>query len=526
VYHLACGPPVERVRVAATARRFQLPSILSDAIGTPAGWSGRVTAEATFGAVARFVAGIAPPELSSARWYGGKGREVAAIDLAEAFALDPAALLAIVDVTDTGGGTGRYSLPLRHDVSGLALAADGDGTWRSLAVAVAEGRTIAALPKRARTPGTPAPASAALVCRPASALRDLAPGGARGIGAWPERPLGLDQSNTSVVLGEQLLLKAYRRLEDGLNPDLELSAYLAEELGFAAVPRLAGFIEMVSASGAATVALLQEFVVDAADAYEATAERLAAWIVAPGTVTVEFATEEAAELGTLTAELHAALAAGAGIPGFEPRPATREELRGWRRAAHVQLQRAIDALHGDEGEVLRSMAPVIAEQLTVIEASPSVPLVTRVHADYHLGQVMIAPDGWRIVDFEGEPTRPIDERRRHHSPLRDVASMLRSIDHAGRSARRRAEARNGGAVESPGLDIEAWLKRARERFVESYRRGLVESGAPIDVDEDLLRAFEFEKETYEFLYAATYLPEWLWAPLEGMRALVDEASSP
>ena len=100
--------------------------------------------------------------------------------------------------------------------------------------------------------------------------------------------------------------------------------------------------------------------------------------------------------------------------------------------------------------------------------------------------------------------------------------MLRSIDHAGRSARRRAEKRRGGPVVSPGLAIDAWLVRARERFVESYRRSLRELGAPIDVDEDLLRAFEFEKETYEYIYAVTYLPEWLWASVEGMRGLIAE----
>jgi maltose alpha-D-glucosyltransferase / alpha-amylase len=371
----------------------------------------------------------------------------------------------------------------------------------------------------------PGPVSAALVCRPAGALRELAPGGAEEVAVLPERPLGLDQSNTSVVLGERLILKAYRRLEPGLNPDLELNAYLAEEIGFGAVPRLAGFAEVVSADGTSTATLFQEFIADGADAYESLAEQLASWILAPGEVTVEFATEVAADLGALTAALHAALAAASGLPELEPREATRDELRSWHRAADRQLQRAIDLVHGPEGVELRSMAPVIAEQLTVLEALPSVPLVTRVHGDFHLGQVVTAPDGFRIVDFEGEPTRTLDERRRHNSPLRDAASMLRSIDHAGRSARRRAESRRGGPVESPGLDIDAWLARARERFVDSYRRSLRELGAPIAVDDDLLRAFEFEKETYEFIYAVTYLPEWLWASVEGMRGLVAEAQA-
>ncbi|MDQ2965387.1 MAG: phosphotransferase, partial [Chloroflexota bacterium] len=387
--------------------------------------------EPTWSDVESAVREIDPADIAGARWYGAKGRAIERVAPVEAFDLGAGAVLAVVEVAAAGGPPGRYLLPLRGAAGGLRQAVEGDGTWRGLAVAVAEGRTVPSLRRPATPTGVPGPVSAALVCRPAAALRDLAPGGADEVASLPERPLGLDQSNTSVVLGERLLLKAYRRVETGLNPDLELNAYLAEEVGFGAVPRLAGYAEMVSVEGASTVAIVQEFVVDAADAYESLAEQLAAWILAPGEVTVEFATEVAAELGSLTAALHAALATSSGVPGFSPREATRAELRAWRRAAVRQLQRAVDLVRGPDGEALRAMAPAIAEQLTVLEALPSVPLVTRVHADFHLGQVMSTPDGFRIIDFEGEPTRPLEERRAHNSPLRDVASMLRSIDHAG-----------------------------------------------------------------------------------------------
>lgn len=479
----------------------------------------------TFAEIAAYVAALPPEELEEARWYGGKGRPIARVALAEAFDLGGGGLLAAVDVFEQGSDEPvRYVLPLARAEGGRPVI-DDEAPLRALAVAIAEGRTIPSLPRRPAPVTTqPAPVTAALVCRPAAALRDLVPGGVAAVAALDARPLGRDQTNTSVVLGDRLVLKAYRRLEDGLNPDLEVNAYLAEEVEFGAVPRLAGFAELVSAAGAATVALLAEFVADAADEYETLAEELTAWILAPGEVTVEFAAEEAAALGRLTAALHAALALGADVPGFEPREATRDELRSWRRAGDLQLQQAIDLVHGAEGDELRTMAPTIAEQLTVLEALPTVPLVTRVHGDLHLGQVLRTADGYRIIDFEGEPNRPLADRRRHDSPLRDAASMLRSLDHVGRSARRRAERLRGGPVEDPGLDVDAWLVRARERFVEDYRRTLRELGAPIDVDEDLLRAFEFEKESYEFVYAATFLPEWLWAPLEGMRGLVADAS--
>ena len=148
----------------------------------------------------------------------------------------------------------------------------------------------------------------------------------------------------------------------------------------------------------------------------------------------------------------------------------------------------------------------------------------RIHADLHLGQVLISDDGYRVIDFEGEPLRPIDDRRRPDSPLRDVASMLRSLDHVARSARRRAERRAGGPIARPGLDVDAWIERARDRFLGAYADGLRRAGAPIVVDLDLLDAFEVAKEAYEFVYAATVLPSWLWAPREGMRWLLDGAT--
>jgi maltose alpha-D-glucosyltransferase/alpha-amylase len=450
------------------------------------------------------------------------------VELAEAFVLPGAGrdVLAVVDVGFERGGRDRYAFAFTGDGAGIRLAEPGDGTWRALAVAIAEGRALPALTRQpdpaVGEPVVPGPVSAALVCRPAGALGRLLPGGADEVARLDERALGADQSNTSVVLGERLLLKAFRRLQPGLNPDLELVAYLTEEAGFTAVPPLAGYVELVSRSGPpTTIAMLQEFVADGADAYEQVAETLTDWLLAPGEVSVEFATEIAADVGTLTAGLHAALAAAHGIPDFEPRPATRAELRGWHEEARAQLDRALEVTPGDAGRVLRELAPRIAEELTVFEALASEPTVTRVHADYHLGQVLVAPDGFRIVDFEGEPTRSPEERRAHRSPLRDVASMLRSLDHVGRSAGHRAEERNGGPLPNPGFEVEAWLVRARERFLAAYTAGLRREGASIPIDPALLRAFEIEKECYEFVYAATYLPEWLWAPTEGMRGMFE-----
>jgi trehalose synthase-fused probable maltokinase len=393
--------------------------------------------------------------------------------------------------------------------------------WRALLVAIAEGRVIAALGVDDRqAAGKPDPVSAALVCRPAAALQGLIGEATEPIATLPERSLGADQSNTSAVVGERVLLKAFRRLETGLNPELELVAFLGEEAGFGAIAPLAGYAEMVSASsGTSTVAIAQAFVSDGADAYETIAESLTDWLLAPGEVSVEFATEVAEELGALTAGLHAALGSSRGIAEFEPRSATRDELRAWARNAARQLIRAVDVTSGEAASTLHELAAPIAAELTVFEALPTTPLLTRVHGDYHLGQILIASDGYRIVDFEGEPLRTLADRRAHGSPLRDVASMLRSLDHVGRSAGRRAVTRNGGPLQAPGLDLDGWLRRSRERFLDAYRTGLRDAGSPILADPALIRAFEIDKEVYEFIYASTYLPSWLWAPTEGMRGL-------
>jgi len=476
--------------------------------------------EAAIAAVEAAIAALDRDAIATARWFGAKGRTITTIALDEAFVLDEVVpqVLAITTMTLNDGARERYLIALTGRP--LREAEPGDGAWRALAVAMAQGRTIPAMGRAAMTEPPPGPVTAALVCRPAAAMP---PAGELGT----ERDLGADQSNTSVVIGEDLLLKAYRRLQPGLNPDLEMTAFLSEEAGFTAVPPLAGFAELIEAANggtATTIAMAQRFVADGADAFESIAVALVGWIRAPGTVSLEVATEIAADLGALTAGMHAALADGRGLPDMMPREATRAELRAWPQRARANLERALDVAPGDAGSTVRALAPAILEALTVLDALPTTPELQRTHGDYHLGQVLIAPDGFRVIDFEGEPLSSPGERRALRHPLLDVASMLRSLDHVGRSAARRARVHGDGErpLGHQGLHVDAWIERARERFLDSYRDGLREARVWIDLDADLLRAFEVDKELYEFAYAATYLPTWLYAPTEGMHALVGE----
>ncbi|HEX5826769.1 MAG TPA: hypothetical protein VFY23_04555, partial [Candidatus Limnocylindrales bacterium] len=388
--------------------------------------------------------------LARERWYATKDEVPSSAALAHAFVLGPHAVLALVDLRlgERGERTDRYVVPFTFIGLGEETAAgewvpatEGDGAWGALAACIAEGRTIAAVANDRVAPEAeaPGPAAAALVCRPSAGLGACWDGDPADVRAAAEVPLGRDQSNTSTVIGGSLLLKGYRRVQPGLNPDLELTAYLSEEADFPGVPRLAGFAEVITREGgAATVAMLQAFIPDAEDAYERTAEFLADLVAAPGTASLEWATEVAADLGTLTAGLHAALASPPpDAPDLAPREATREELKAWRVDAHRQLNLALPAVAGVDKAVadeLKREAAAIAARVSRFEALATAPLVMRIHADLHLGQILVSDDGYRVIDFEGEPLRTIEDRRRPDSPLRDVASLLRSLDHVARSA--------------------------------------------------------------------------------------------
>ena len=396
-------------------------------------------------------------------------------------------------------------------------AIPGDGVWRALAVAIAGGRVLGSA------------GGGALVCRPGLALPAFAPGGAREIAEWSERSLGADQSNTSTVLGERLLLKAYRRVTPGLNPDLELIAYLAEERGLRIVPALAGSAEYVGRDGTvATLAMLQELIPDAEDAYETTAERLTDWIVAPGVVALEYATEDAAELGQVLAELHSALADPGDVEAFAPRQAERDDLRAWRAFGESRLSAATDLLadHPDVGGDLRAWTPAVQARLAALEDLTELPVLTRIHGDLHLGQILRTPEGFVLVDFEGEPMRPIEERRRLAPAMRDLASLLLSFDHVSTSAERRARKTGWAPGDHAGLDIDAWRRRSRERFLRAYATGRRRAGADRAVYETLLDGLAVAKECDEFVYAATYLPDWLYAPHAGMARLLGRELEP
>jgi maltokinase len=406
------------------------------------------------------------------RWFGDKGRSLRELRVIDELRLGKAGSLAVAEARFADGGWRRYTL-----VDGA-----GGDLWAQVASLVASA---------ARVQG-----SSGVFVASAGPAWD----GANGFAA--AEPLGADQSHTSVVVGGRVLLKLYRRLEPGPGAEVELVEHLTRA-GFAHVPAYRGSLAWHEDGGPEwPLALLQDYVPGSVDGYAWGAEALRPVLVAgaPG----EEAVGTLADLGAITASLHRALAPLGG------RAADASDLAAWHGTAAAKLDEALAVLGGDVQAEVAARAPRIRDELAALTRVPPPPL-QRVHGDYHLGQVLRHARAWAIVDFEGEPTSPPAQRRLPESALRDVASMLRSLDHAvawrlaeeGPSRARLARARH-------------WLAAARAAFLGAY-----EAVAPAPVNAELLRAFEVEKELYEFTYAQRFLPEWLFASLAGLRWLLD-----
>jgi maltose alpha-D-glucosyltransferase/alpha-amylase len=417
-----------------------------------------------------------PAWLASQRWFRSKQRRIADVTEIDRASLAGGAELTVIEVAYHDSAE-RYLVP----VAGDHEPADGDGAWRALATLIAEGGELSG--RRGRFVATPTPASPSM-----PAVDDLS-----------ERRLTVEQSNTSVVLGRSLILKLYRLLARGINPDVEVSVFLTRA-GFADTPTVYGALDYRDETGEpSAAAMLQAFVPSLGDGWEAT---LAALDSDP-----EAAIAVAGEVGELTSSLHRALASRPDDPSFPARLATRDEAGEWLASAEHQLELAVAALTGAARRRLVALAPTIVSRLRagLGDADHATPL-SRIHGDYHLGQLLRkAEGGFAIIDFEGEPARPIEERRRPTSPLRDVAGMLRSFDYAARTA---------AHGHTDRFDPEHWLERARRALLEAY-------GAPAAGPDRqrLLDAFELEKACYEIHYEANNRPEWLWLPLAAVERL-------
>ena len=306
-----------------------------------------------------------------------------------------------------------------------------------------------------------------------------------------------EQSNTSLVYGEDYVLKTFRRLWPGTNPDLELNMALS---GSPYVARPCGWIEadLVGHSTPTTLAMLQTYIPQATDGWVLATANVRALLEETGGGRESAFTTEAKQLGRTTAEVHQTLART--LPTDVLTPAGTAEM------ADAMVERL--AMASAEVPELAEHAPLVMEAYADFSEVDEPLPIQRIHGDYHLGQVIRNGSEWVVLDFEGEPTVPVRDRQRLSSPLRDVAGMLRSFDYAAGYLL----VANAG---DPALEwsARAWARHNREAFCQGYADG---GGADPEKHLVVLRAFEFDKAVYEVLYEARNRPNWLRVPLESI----------
>ncbi|MFI0374354.1 phosphotransferase, partial [Actinomadura sp. 1N219] len=341
-------------------------------------------------------------------------------------------------------------------------------------------------------------------------------------------PAAAEQSNTSLIFGDVHILKLFRRLSPGVNPDLEVNLALSRE-GSGHVPAVHGWIELEPGTGGAgdeptTLALLSEYLRSATDGWQFALTSVRDWLAQPtppgppagapagplaasdaGAAGGDFAAE-AERLGAATAEVHRDLAAAFGVTQAPP-----SQVRDTVYAMNEQLDQVSAAV-----PEIRPYAHALRAAFDELAAGAETLPVQRVHGDYHLGQVLRTDTGWVLLDFEGEPARTPAERRAPAHPLRDVAGMLRSFEYAARFLITRDGDLPPDTADALELRARAWAERNRKAFCDGYAAA---GGHDPAAHAALVRAFEFDKAVYEIRYEARNRPAWLPVPLKSLAHL-------
>jgi maltokinase len=465
--------------------------------------------------------------LPAQRWFAGKRRTVAEVRVESSVPLRtalPSLSAVVATVAYADGGAERYHVPVGHD--------------RGLEARQLTDRAPDAVIYEAKGPKGGPFYDAVRDERLGGVYLDLLSRAANvqelrfyRMPEWsetlrgPGRLLSGEQSNSSLVFANKLILKLFRLLEPGENPELEVTRALAGT-GFEACAAPLGWVEGLGS----TLGILQRFYAGSVDGWKLATERVADHYESRDGEPGNFAADAGA-LGRLTAELHAAMAAAL------PKVA----------AGQPDLGRLNARLLGQLTQVT-ALVPELAGQRQAIEevyrkaeaAGGGTRHLQRIHGDYHLGQVLRTPEGsgeprggapvdrgrWIVIDFEGEPARPLADRRRLASPLQDVAGMLRSFDYAAFQPLVLGE-----DPDTPGPTREelvrfegpaaAWIEANRGAFLDGYLDVAGDSGQADGGDHELLlRAFELDKAVYEVMYEARHRPPWLQIPLGGIRRLL------
>jgi maltose alpha-D-glucosyltransferase/alpha-amylase len=517
---------------------------------------------------------LLPEYLSKQRWFGGKARRIRSTRIADWMELpDSGAVLAMVDVKYERGDPDTYFLPL-----GLAFGKDAEHTRETfpdaivspvvsssgsgvLCDAICDDRSCAALlsfieqakqapARNGQVRGVPGAAFEALR-GPADVSLAL-------------RRTSAEQSNTSLIYGDKLILKLFRRQQQGPNPDCEIGRYLTEKVLFDGIPPFAGVIEYAPSEGEPfTLAMLQGLVENQGDGWTLTLEELSRYYENSATVAwpeggnpaltdlMDLAQEEpsqlarehvgisldsAAMLGKRTAQLHLALASASDDPAFSPETMTAVDVQNLSDEIRKEAARVLDLLKdsvaGLADEFVDLAGLVLGRRTRILDSfslradDGTLGQRTRIHGDYHLGQVLQVKTDYMILDFEGEPARPLAERRAKFSPMKDVAGMVRSLGYAAYSGLIAHTARRPEDWKSLEPWARLWERSTGAEFLRAYRN-TVQDAPFIPSSEDgfrrLLAVFLLDKALYELSYELNNRPAWVRIPLIGILSLPLEA---
>jgi maltose alpha-D-glucosyltransferase/alpha-amylase len=513
-----------------------------------------------------------PEFLPRQRWFGGKSKTLQSCRIEDWAPLTHSSGFVLCDVRYAGGGGDVYVLTLalaRGDEAArvrdtapnaVVCPVGSDEGAGILYDAVLSDESCLALFELIGG-GERRGHSGVVKGNPSSPIRDTPP----PEGGWQVRRLSGEQSNTSVIFGDRFILKLFRRLESGAQPDCEITRYLTEQQDFAGVPPFGGALEYHSTDvPTATLAMVQRLVPNQGDGWRFMQEELgrfqerALTLSAPEALGAQgvdgwleiadtglsahmdellgISDDAAGALGRRTAELHRALATQTDDAAFSPEPMIHDDLTrlatDTRRSAELvfkQLKDAFPKLPDEQVEIashVLSMRTKFLSRLDTLPALKSECLKIRIHGDYHLGQVLRTGNDFVIIDFEGEPTRSLALRRAKYSPLRDVAGMLRSFSYAAQVALMSHVARRPGDFDRLVPWAQLWERSVCGMFLRTYLGTVSGTGLIPDDRRELtllLEAFVLDKVLYELNYELDNRPAWLRVPLAGMVALGDDS---
>jgi len=495
---------------------------------------------------------VLPAYLTGRRWFAERGRHSISTKLSGAIALSPGYPGISLTLVEAKGDreTANYLLPLtikwnrfdrdRHNPNALAAVRRGP-TEGTLLDATADPQFISVVLDKARASETlDAPDGRQLEFRPTAEFLDSAEPPFQNV-----RAVETEQSNTTALVDSDYVVKLFRRLEPGINPEIEIGRFLTEAVHFANAPPLLGTVELVDGETRSAVAVIHRLIENQGDAWSVTSGYLDRFVdeqrLLAAEVPVE-SDEQAAYLrwmrqtGQRVAEMQLALASRDDIPEFAPEPITPYDVQSWSDQLRRRAARVVDELTRHLADLRPADRKLVERLLSACQSLPTrlpdlLPdtvdaMKIRHHGDFHLGQMLIVKDDVFIIDFEGEPRRTLEERRRKAPAARDLAGVIRSIDYSTTAALDRALKTTSDEQGKIADALDEWRERSAAGLLAAYREFLTDPrlwpSDPKQADR-LLDFFLLEKAFYEIEYELAHRPDWLRVPLAGAWRILSQA---